>query len=231
MSSPTFRRPALLSLRLHAPMLATALLLLAACSDAEAPAPADAAESPAPQAAAPQGEAAAQNPSGLAPVSSRQEAPALGSDTLAVPGAVFSLPADWRRETPSSSMRLAQMALPGDAGDGLVTVFHFGPGGGGGVEANIQRWIGQIAAEPGTQPSRDAFSVGDFNVSWVETRGTLKPSTMGMGNKEAIPGSSLMGAVVEGAQGPWFFKATGPTATLEQHRDAFLALLKSVRAQ
>lgn len=217
--------------------LSTAALLVAlpltACSDTGAPAP-EAAAAQAPEAAAaptPAASAVEDPAAGLAPVTSRQGSPELGEDTLAVPGAVFTLPAQWQREAPSSSMRLAQMVIPGEAGDGLLTVFHFGPGGGGGVEANIQRWVGQIEADAGTEPSRAAFAVDSFQISWVETHGTLKPSTMGMGNTEAVPGSTLMGAVVEGAQGPWFFKATGPSATLDAHRDSFLGMLKSVRAE
>jgi hypothetical protein len=50
-----------------------------------------------------------------------------------------------------------------------------------------------------------------------------------MGSSEAVPDARLLGAVVEGPGGPWFFKATGPDSTLGPQRDAFLAMLKSVR--
>ena len=213
----------------------TALLfscvVLTACSGGDAEAPAEAATTEA-QTPAATPEAPAAAPAGdFAPVSSREGSPALGDETLAVLGAVFTLPASWQSEAPSSSMRVAQMNIPGDAGNGQLGVFHFGPGGGGGVEANLQRWVGQIELDAGTQPSRDTFTVGDFKVHWVDVKGTLKPSTMGMGNANALPGYALYGAVVEGNQGPWFFKATGPAATLEAHRDSFVAMLKSVRAQ
>lgn len=36
---------------------------------------------------------------------------------------------------------------------------------------------------------------------------------------------------VEGLGGPWFFKATGPDATVTPQREAFVTMLKSVRPQ
>lgn len=147
---------------------------------------------------------------------------------IVAPGARFRLPASWQRETPSSSMRLAQARIDGPGGPAQMTAFFFGPGGGGGVEANLERWIGQVEAT--REPRREKLERGDFEITWVEVEGTIKPSTMGVGPDVPQPASRLLGAVVEGAGGPWFFKATGPTATLEAARDDFLAMLDSVEA-
>ena len=150
--------------------------------------------------------------------------------SIQAPGVSFSLPADWRNEPPSSSMRMAQASIPGDAGDGQLTVFYFGPGGGGGVDANIDRWVGQMVLDPGTLPRRIRMDLdGGLVAHWVEVEGTLKPSMMGTGPTEAQAGSRLQGAVVEGPQGPWFFKATGPSATLDGQRDAFFSMLRSLK--
>jgi len=139
--------------------------------------------------------------------------PAAG-ETINAPGATFTLPESWRTETPSSSMRLAQAVIPGDAGEGQLTVFYFGPGGGGGVDANIDRWIGQMEIAPGSQPTRETFDVGNFRVTWVDVEGTIKPSTMGVGPTEPQPGSRM----------------PGPTDTLDAERDAFLFMLRSAGA-
>lgn len=147
---------------------------------------------------------------------------------ILAPGASFDMPAGWKSEEPNSSMRLAQASVPGSSGPGLLAVFYFGAGGGGGVEANLERWIDQMILAPGSQPERDTFSAGDFRVTWVHAVGTLKGGTMG-GPAEEQPNSALLGAVVEGAQGPWFFKLTGPDKTLAEQKDAFLGLLKSAR--
>lgn len=149
---------------------------------------------------------------------------------IQAPGVSFHLPAEWRNEAPSSSMRMAQAAIPGEAGEGQLTVFYFGPGGGGGVDANIDRWVGQVQLDPGTLPRRIRMDLeGGLVAHWVEVEGTLQPSMMGTGPTEAQPGSRLQGAVVEGPQGPWFFKATGPSETLDAQRDAFFSMLRSLK--
>ncbi|MEM7587200.1 MAG: hypothetical protein AAF560_27670 [Acidobacteriota bacterium] len=218
------RNPVLLAL--------VSAVLLIACSSEDPPA-AGAAETGSPQAEAPNtdGSTPAATPAsnegseGFAPITSRDRLS--GGKAIQAPGATFTLPTSWQSEQPSSSMRLAQAKIPGDAGEGQLTVFHFGPGGGGGVEANLQRWIGQVELE--SEPQRESFTVGTFTVTWVDAMGTIKPSTMGVGPDTPQPGSRLLGAVVEGQGGPWFFKATGPADTLAAERDAFLDMLKSAQ--
>jgi len=43
------------------------------------------------------------------------------------------------------------------------------------------------------------------------------------------PGYMLLGAIAEGPDANWFFKLTGPEATVEAQRAGFEALLKSLR--
>jgi hypothetical protein len=148
--------------------------------------------------------------------------------TVTTPSFRFELPATWRREQPSSGMRLAQAVVPGEAGPGELAVFHFGAGQGGGVEANFERWLGQIEPAAGSAPERGDFAVDGFEVSWIDARGTLLPSTMGSGPSSPQPGFRLLGGVVEGEGGPWFFKVTGPDSTLQNERQAFFALLRGV---
>ncbi len=167
--------------------------------------------------------------SSLAPVAPvADHAPAKMPVTAA--GLTFTLPAGWRQQAVTSSMRVAQAAIPGSGGEAILTVFYFGPGGGGGVEANLERWADQVEPAPGTQPSREQLEVGDLRVYVVDVRGTLKPSGMGTGPSEPQPDARLLGAVVEGPGGPWFFKATGPDATLGPAREKFVDLLRSLRA-
>jgi hypothetical protein len=212
--------------------LSLLLLSLCACGDREA---ADPAASEAPSAAE-NGAASPGQPADEAlpgPISSRGGTVPEGMPPAAEAqgeGSIdFDMPKDWRTEPPTSNMRLTQAAIPGAAGPGELAVFFFGPGGGGGVDANIQRWIEQM--ESPDQPQPETFEANGYRVTWIDVRGTLKPSMMGSGPTTPQPDSRLLGAVVEGPGGPWFFKATGPDATLAPQRDAFLAMLKSVRAK
>src|SRR2546423_9790738 len=59
----------------------------------------------------------------------------------------FKTPNGWSRETPSPGMRFAQYQLPaaeGDAEPASLVVYYFGAGQGGSVQANLDRWTGQI---------------------------------------------------------------------------------------
>ncbi len=188
--------------------------LIAACGSEEAPSPA------APPAAEP-----------FVPLTSHGGAGGSGGESsIVAPGAIFRLPGDWISEPPSSGMRLAQARIPGAAGEGQLTVFYFGAGGGGGLESNLSRWLGQVRLDAGTRPLRESFDSGAFTITWIDAQGTIKPSTMGMGPGEPQPGSRLLAAVVEGPQGPWYFKALGPAGTLEAQREAFLGMLRSAVA-
>lgn len=211
------------------PTLPVLLLTLAACGGGAEEAPAGDTAAAAP----PASEAPAADSAPVGPLSSRGTAP---SGAAAAPGEAteidFTLPAGWQSETPSSNMRLAQASIPGPGGPGQLTVFYFGPGGGGDAESNIQRWVGQMEPEQGTEPSRQTFETENgFRVTWVDVAGTLLPSTMGTGPETPQPNSRLLGAVVEGPGGPWFFKATGPKATLDGEREKFLEMLRSVQSK
>lgn len=151
----------------------------------------------------------------------------LGGREVVAAGLTFEVPIAWQPSQPSSRMRAAQLKIPGPGGDAELAVFHFGEGRGGRIEDNLIRWLGQIAMHPGTEAKRDFFEQGGFAITVLSAAGTLKPGRMGMGPKEAQPNSGLVGAVVEGPGGPWFFKATGPEKTIDSQRQALMAMLKS----
>lgn len=139
-------------------------------------------------------------------------------------------------ERPASSMRLRQLRLPrveGDPEDGSVVVFFFG-GAAGGVQANIDRWLGQFQMPDGSSPQESArlerASAGPLPVIFVEVDGTFVAEMMpGSGDAQNKPGYSLLGAIVEGANGNYFIKGTGPTKTMQRWRDAVRAFVLSAR--
>jgi hypothetical protein len=89
-------------------------------------------------------------------------------------------------------------------------VFFFGPGGGGGVEANIQRWVDQMEVPAGSNPAPETFESNGYRVTWIDVPGTLKPSNMGTGPTTEQPNSRLLGAVVEGPVDPGSSRPQGP---------------------
>ena len=143
-------------------------------------------------------------------------------------GIRLPLPEAWKVEPPGSSMRLGQASIPGDDGEAVLAVFFFGVGSGGGVQANIDRWVGQMETADGAEPEQETLEGDNTMITWVDVSGTLMPSMMG-GATEPLPNYRMFGAVIEGEGGPWFVKVTGPEGTLAEARDDFVAMLKNAK--
>lgn len=149
-----------------------------------------------------------------------------------------TLPPGWRAETPASTMRVAQASIPaaaGDAEDASLVVFYFGPGQGGGVEENIQRWLGQITQRDGRPSSevatRSTLDANGMNVTIVEASGAYAGMARPGQTASAKEGQRLLGAIIDSPQGLVFLRVTGPEATVAANRDAMLGFLKTLRAK
>jgi hypothetical protein len=140
-------------------------------------------------------------------------------------------PAAWTKQTPSSGMRRAQYKIGGPGGDAECVVFYFGPGQGGDTKGNVTRWIEQFR-RPDGKPVADAktreIKVGDIPVTMVEVAGTYVGG-MGSAPNAERPNSMLLGAIADGPDAKWFFRATGPRATLEPQRGAFEKMIRSLK--
>lgn len=144
---------------------------------------------------------------------------------------MWTLPAGWTEEAPSSPMRYAQYRVPGDA---ECAVFYFGPGQGGDPMSNAKRWAGQFKLPDGSPAlgtmKTSNMTMGGRAVLLVEVAGTYDGGmTMTAAPSTPKPGYALLGAVVEGPDANWFFKLTGPEATIATQREPFLSLLKSLK--
>jgi len=149
----------------------------------------------------------------------------------------FDAPAGWVPKTPSSSMRVAEFTLPkveGDTEDATLTVFFFGANQGGNVQANVDRWIGQMT-QPDGRDSKDVartstLTAHGLSITLVDVTGTYT-AEMSPGSAEHFnkPGFRQCAAVVETSGGPYFVKLTGPVKTVAKWNDSFTAFLKSMR--
>jgi hypothetical protein len=164
------------------------------------------------------------------------EAEGAGPQGLAGKELAWTVPPGWVTQVPSSSMRKAQYALPAAPGDseaGQCAVFYFGPGQGGDVQANVERWATQFSAPAGGHPTPEESqaTVSGMKVLKVGMEGTYNSSSMMGGESSPKPGTLLLGAIVEGPDANWFFKCTGPKKTMDSHRKEFDALIDSVHVQ
>jgi hypothetical protein len=143
---------------------------------------------------------------------------------------VWEVPEGWIEDPPSSNVRRAQYRVPGAAGEGECVVFYFGPGQGGDPMLNALRWASQFQQPDGGESSEvmvtREIEVGGIPVLLVELRGTYSNPMVG---DRALPNHMLLGAVARGPDANWFFKLTGPEATVEAQRAAFEGLTKSLR--
>ena len=175
----------------------------------------------------------ARRPDGGAPVASTPatstppEAPGDPKALAATSGITWTVPAGWR-DGGARAMRLATYVV-GGPDPHLVAecaVFHFGAGQGGGVDENIDRWVGQFEGTPGS--SRRALSVHGMNVTRVEIAGTFLAPGADMQSQARLGAWKLLGAIVEGPQGSVFFKFTGPAGVIDGAAHDFDALLASL---
>jgi hypothetical protein len=123
----------------------------------------------------------------------------------------FERPEQWEWVEARSSMRKAQLRIPNPDGEpGEVVFFHFGPGNGGGTQANIERWFRQFREERDAIHARtEEATVGDSKVTYVFAEGTYLSGMPG-GAQTPKAGYALAGAIIEDPAGHVFVRLTGP---------------------
>ena len=143
---------------------------------------------------------------------------------------VAPIPINWIALKPSSSMRIAQYRVPavGSANDAEMVVFFFGQALGGGVQANINRWMSQFSTEDGkpVAPKTERVEVGGLRVTTVELRGNYSRG-VGTGSQGiAKPNQTLLVAIIETPMGNLTFQLHGDHGTVEGHRKSFEAMIR-----
>lgn len=139
----------------------------------------------------------------------------------------WTAPAAWQTAPNPSAMRKATYKIPkaaGDTEDAELSVMSAM----GGADANIKRWAGQFGD---AQPKTETRTVNGLKVTVTEIHGTYASGGMMGGPATPKPKSMLLGAIVEAGQQEYFFKLTGPEATVTAARKDFDALVASVHAK
>lgn len=134
----------------------------------------------------------------------------------------FKLNDAWKAGKPSSSMSAG--AVTHKATDVSANAFYFGPGNGGGVPANIDRWKGQFEGGP-TADKVEKKDMNGTTVHIVSLDGTFNVGAM-FGPKVATPDYSMLAGILEGKKGAVFIKLTGPKDKVAALRGDFEGLLQ-----
>jgi hypothetical protein len=154
---------------------------------------------------------------------------AIESAPAADAGVTWDKPDRWLLEL-GREMRLATFTIPGSGGAAKAecAVYYFGPGQGGGVDANLERWAGEFVG--GANPERSTLTADGMKVTRVKLRGTYQAHAgMSQGASGPQPDHMLLGAIVEGPNGPLFLKLIGPAATVSPAEKEFDGLLRSLK--
>lgn len=148
-------------------------------------------------------------------------------------GVSWIVPEGWTERDPANAMRKAEYSINGPGGSAELIVYYFGPGQGGGALQNARRWSEQFVQPDGSSTTA-ATTISDastesMEIVRVEVTGTYNGG-VSIGGRPPPPaeGYMLLGAVASGTDANWFFKLTGPEATVRDQQEEFAALLASL---
>ncbi len=136
--------------------------------------------------------------------------------TVAGSGLTWTAPASWTVK-PNGSMRRGSFAIKGAGAEADLSITAF-PGATGGLEANLNRWRGQVGLPP-QSPAEVTAAVEKFSANGLEF--TLVDYAGGENH--------LIGAIVPYGGNSWFFKLMGPDALVAPQKDAFRDFLHTVK--
>jgi hypothetical protein len=152
-------------------------------------------------------------------------APAAGSSVGSVR---WTAPARWETK-PAGGMRAATYIIPAAEGDSEGAECAVFVNLGGGVQANVTRWLGQFEKTDG-EPKQKSEKINELPVTLVDVSGIYKGGGPMIGQPTmSKSGHRLLGAIVEGPEGDIFFKLTGPVKTVTAAENEFMDMLKSLK--
>lgn len=168
-----------------------------------------------------------QTTSGWADEPAKADKAAAKSKKVTAGDIILNVPEGWKQKPQVRDPRVAELEVP-PAGDdkepGEYAVFFFGKGGAGGVQANIQRWVGQLEADG----RKEKITTGESTLgkyTLVDLTGTYNKSIGPpiAGNKKRLPGWRVINVFVETESGPYFLKLDGPEKTIASVENDFRA--------
>ena len=145
-----------------------------------------------------------------------------------VGGLTFDRPDKFQWQQSGGGMRAAELKVPAKEGKpGEIIFFNFPAGVGGGVEANIDRWLGMFReGKDKINAKTEKVTKGAATITYVQAEGTYMSGMPG-GPKTAEPGTMLQGAIIETAQSNIFVRMTGPIALIKQSQNDFRTMIES----
>jgi hypothetical protein len=147
-------------------------------------------------------------------------------ETVTVDAGVLHLtvPKTWQSEKVTRQFRRAQFKVPktkGDSEDAELVIYDFA-GGGGGVDANIQRWLrsfqptGRKIKVTSGKSSQGDYVLVDLQGTWNKPIGKME-----LQQTVEMPNARALSVILTTKDGNYFLRLTGPKATVSDNADAF----------
>ena len=155
------------------------------------------------------------------------------TQTIEARGLKIQAPSTWKKVTPASQMRAAQLRVEptnGDAYPADLVVFVF-PGGGGGVEQTLERWRKLFKDADGQAPKIETKKIQakGGEVTRAETSGDYQPSSgPGFPADPARANARLLGAILLTDDAGYFIRMVGPDKTMKGLAPQFDEMIKSL---
>lgn len=126
-------------------------------------------------------------------------------------------------------MRLAEALVPDASGDAAKACSVAFSTAGGEVQANIDRWAGQVLDASGapSKPKITKRQVGGMPVTTAEMTGTYA----GMGDTAPHTNWTMRAAIVETPGGLLFIKMTGPAEQMAASAASFDAMVDGLKKE
>lgn len=155
--------------------------------------------------------------------------------TLADGALTLEAPKSWERRAPKSRIIEHEFATPkaeGDALEGRFTVM----GAGGGVDANIKRWIGQFSQPDGSatkdKAKQQTLKIAEMEVHFVDISGDFNDQAGPFAPAVLRENYRMLAAIVVTEKlGQHFLKLYGPKATVAAQEKAFQDMLGTLKAK
>lgn len=133
------------------------------------------------------------------------------------------MPRQWTKVEPSNSMRIAQYEA--ENGEVVIAISEAG----GSVEANIERWKGQVRDQGmPAEPEISEFNAGGFPVTIVELTGDYTEGGM-MGTPTTYSDYTMLAAIIDTGATKTFVKMTGPFSLVGDNKALFENTLRAIQ--
>ncbi len=145
----------------------------------------------------------------------------------------MTAPGDWKKIDPAVTMIEAEFSIEpveGESKTSRLTVM----GAGGSIEANIDRWLGQVQ-QPDGKLSRDkatitAKEVGGYKIHLLDVSGTYMDQRGPQAPKVELKDHRLLAVIIEtDSLGNYFVKLYGPEKTIAKHKEAFVKMIEEAK--